>query len=349
MAARVVEQVDEHAPQVLGVEHHADRLARQLDLQDALLAELDPGGLRPLAAHLGELRGGVDRADFLHPAGRHFHDVVDDPLQPLDVLGHHLRQLALRRIGGVLGEQGIGLGDRRERIADLVGDAGRDPAHGGELLLAAARLHVAHVLEEQHADLLAGARLALAREAHPHAQRPVRVGRELQRHVAAGLGPGGFGERPLDRVDQRAPGRHAAQLERRRAAHAFRREQAARRRVGGAHLAAAVDHQHAVLHLLDHQAIQRRLLARHLEAAARAQLLAREPAGELAGEHGDDEEAAAGQARLGHQQRSRRRRRAGRTQAVPSSASVASAAVASASTRGVSTPAISTGSTSRAT
>ena len=28
---RVVEQVDEHAPQVLGIEHHADRLARQLD------------------------------------------------------------------------------------------------------------------------------------------------------------------------------------------------------------------------------------------------------------------------------------------------------------------------------
>ena len=245
---------------------------------------------RPLAADLGELRRGVDGAHLLHSAGRHFHDVVDDPLQPLDVLRHHLRQLALRRIGRVLCEQGIGLGDRRERIADLVSDAGRDPAHGSELFLAAAGLHVAHVLEEQHRDLLAGARLALAGEAHPHAQRPVRIGSELQRHVAARFRPGGIGERPLDRVDQRPPGRYAAQLERRRPAHAFRGQQAARRRVGGADLAAAVDHQDAVLHFLDHEAIERRLLPRHLEAAARAQLLAGEPAGELAGQHRDDEE-----------------------------------------------------------
>ena len=128
---------------------------------------------------------------------------------------------------------------------------------------------------------------------------------------------------------------------------------ASRRRadgIGGADLAGPVDDEDAVFHLLDHEPVELRLLARQLEAAARAQLLAREPAGELAGEHGDDEEAAAGQAGLRHQQR-RRRRRATRTpsHAVPSSASVATAAVASARTRGVSTPAMSTGRTSRAT
>ena len=92
-----------------------------------------------------------------------------------------------------------------------------------------------------------------------------------------------------------------------------RREQAPRRRIGGADLAGPVDDEHAVFHLLDHEPVELRLLARHLEAAARAQLLAREPAGELAGEHGDDEEAAAGEAGLRHQQR----RVAARDQAEP--------------------------------
>ena len=141
-------------------------------------------------------------------------------------------------------------------------------------------------------------------------------------HVAAGLGPRRLGEGALDRAHQRAPGRNAAQLERRGAAHPFGREQAPRRRIGGADLAGAVDDEDAVFHLLDHEPVELRLLARHLEAAARAQLLAREPAGELAGEHGDDEEAAAGEARLRHQQRrvaAARPGRARRCRAAPAS------------------------------
>ncbi len=63
------------------------------------------------------------------------------------------------------------------------------------------------------------------------------------------------------------------------------REQAARGRVGGAHAAASVDHQHAVLHLLDHQPVQLRLLARHFHVAARGQFLARQAPGQLAGQH----------------------------------------------------------------
>ena len=68
---------------------------------------------------------------------------------------------------------------------------------------------------------------------------------------------------------------------------------------------------------------------------------------ELAGEHGDDEEAAAGEARLRHQQR----RVAAGGDAEPARAEQRQrrgAAVASASTRGVRTPAISTGRTSSA-
>src|SRR6185369_17651342 len=99
------------------------------------------------------------------------------------------------------------------------------------------------------------------------------------------------------------PRRHAAQLERRRPARAFGREQAPRRRIGGAHLAAAVDDEDAVFHLLDDEAVELRLLASDLEAAARAQLLARQPPGKLAGEQRDDEKAAARESRLRHQER----------------------------------------------
>ena len=163
MAARVVEQVDEDAAQVLGVEQHAERLGRQLDPQHALLARAaTPAACAHSLQTAAICARRVDRADVLHLARRHLHHVVDDALQPLDVLGHHAHQLALRRIGRVLGEQRVGLRDRRQRIADLVRDAGRDAAHRGELFLAAARLHVAHVLEEQHAELLARRRLALA-------------------------------------------------------------------------------------------------------------------------------------------------------------------------------------------
>ena len=97
---------------------------------------------------------------LLHLPRGHFHHVVDDALEALDVVGHHLHQLPLTRVGGVFGQQRVGLRDGRQRVADLVRDAGRHAAHRGQLFLPAARLHVAHVLEEQHAELLARLRLA---------------------------------------------------------------------------------------------------------------------------------------------------------------------------------------------
>ena len=172
---------------------------------------------------------------------------------------------------------------------------------------------------------------------------------ELERHVAALLGPARLDEGLLDGAHQPGPGLDAAQLEGRRPAHAGRREQPARRRVGGAHAATPVDDEDAVVHFLDHQPVQRSLLPRHLHVAARAELFARQAPGEFAGQHGDDEEAAARQRRLrhqlshgppahsgqpgGYQQHQRHRRRGGQGQRA----------------RRGRTPAISTGSTSSAT
>ena len=172
---------------------------------------------------------------------------------------------------------------------------------------------------------------------------------EGQQHVAPGLGPVALGQRPLHRLLQRRPGARGRCSE--NGAGGLRPcvdQQRARRRVGGAHARRAVDHQHAVGHLLDHQPVQLRLLARQLQAAARRQLLARQAAGQFAGQQRDDEQAQAGQAGLQHQRRRIGAAASAVRQATSSSTSATPAAVASASRREVSTPAISTGSTSKA-
>ncbi len=167
----------------------------------------------------------------------------------------------------------------------------------------------------------------------------------MQCQVASRLGPGAFVEGSRHRMLERLPGRRALQLERGGAAHALGGQQAARRRVGRAHAGAPVDHQHAVGHLLDHQAVQLRLLPRELQAAARGQFLARQPARQFAGQQGDHEEADAGQPGLREARH-----------VAPSSLRAATRSPAAAgprppwwpapAMRAVSTPAISTGSTS---
>ena len=104
---------------------------------------------------------------------------------------------------------------------------------------AAARLHVAQVLEEQHAELLARRRLALAAVKRTRT-RSVRCASGAN---CSGTSRPASGQAPSAKArstarTQRPQAGDAAQLERRRAAHALGREQAARRRVGGAHLAA---------------------------------------------------------------------------------------------------------------
>ena len=78
-------------------------------------------------------------------------------------------------------------------------------------------------------------------------------------------------------------------------------QQTACGRIGGPHAGAPIDHQHAVLHLLDDQPVQLFLLLREFEAAACGDLFAGEPAREFTGKDRDDEEAAAGQSGLRQQ------------------------------------------------
>ena len=143
--------------------------------------------------------------------------------------------------------------------------------------------------------------VAPPREARTHAQSAADAGVEVQHEVAPGLGPVAFVEGALGGGQQRLPGGLRLQLEWRGPREAVDGEQRARRRIGRAHAAAPVDDEHAVLHLLDHQAIELRLLARKLQAAARGELFAGQPSCQLAGQQRDDEEATAGEPGLRHQ------------------------------------------------
>ena len=140
-----------------------------------------------------DLRGGVDRADRAAPARARPPSRRRRCASSRSTLSLTMR-ISWRCAGsvGVLGEQRVGLRDRRQRVADLVRDAGRDAAHRGELFLAAARLHVAHVLEKQHAELLARLRLAPPREAHAHPQRSPVLGNStaVTARAAAAQAPG---------------------------------------------------------------------------------------------------------------------------------------------------------------
>ena len=95
-------------------------------------------------------------------------------LEAIDVGADHLRELLLAWLLCVFGQQGIGLGDGRQRVADLVGDASGHAAHRGELVLALARANGAQVLQQHDAHVFTG-RVGLgwrraAREAHAQAQ-----------------------------------------------------------------------------------------------------------------------------------------------------------------------------------
>ena len=145
-------------------------------------------------------------------------------------------------------------------------NAGRHTPHRCQFFLATASLHVAHVFQKQHAQLFARLRFALACEPDAHTQRAQHPGVERQHHIAAGLRPDGLLEGALHCLDQCVPGGNTPQLKRRRPAHAVLRQQALRSRIYRTHAAVAVDNKHAVLHFLDHQAVQLRLLSGDLQA-----------------------------------------------------------------------------------
>ncbi|MNM87492.1 hypothetical protein D3C81_996740 [compost metagenome] len=155
----VVEQVAQHLLQLRGVEHH--RLGHVHGQADGVGVDVGTAGRAGLAgaraarAHfqapalddlgqrLRQVHGaaaGARAARHLQHVGHHLvepaHVVMDDAQQArVDI---DIGTTAVRRAGLLprgIGQQLAGLADGRQRVADLVRDAGHQPAHRGQLFL----------------------------------------------------------------------------------------------------------------------------------------------------------------------------------------------------------------------
>ena len=236
VAPRVVQQVDEHAAQVVGLELHAGLRRLQLHAHAAPLAGL----AAPVAAdgvHRVVQRQRRRRRQLgavLHP--RDVQHLFGDLGQPLGVLPHHQRQPLVGRIVQVFIQQRIGLHDGGQRVADFVRDGSRHAAHGRQLLGAQPRFHLAQVVQEDHAQV-AGAELLRAGHARAHAHTARAVAGVVD-HDVAGLRLAVL-EGGARQVQQRPPGGFGGQGERVVGGGAGTTQQLARRRVGGARRADA--------------------------------------------------------------------------------------------------------------
>ena len=160
--------------------------------------------------------------------------VLDDPVHALGLLQDDLQQAAIgsgdvRRLLHQLG----GVADRGQGVADFVGQAGREPAQGGEGQRLRALGGDAGVVQEHQRLVVAGAQPGEARQhfgqagrqlqglrvqlavVHPFAQAPVEGGGRLrqwplvQRVAAQQQGGGLVGQgHPAHGVHQQDPGAH---------------------------------------------------------------------------------------------------------------------------------------------
>jgi hypothetical protein len=195
-------------------------------------------------------------------------------------------------IDQVLAQQRAGLGDRGQRVADLVRDRGRHAPHGRELLGADAGLELTQVLQEHHAQAL-DATIGGAGEPRAHAHLARRAQGLRDRDLARLRGAPREGI-ARDR-SQRHPGRVRAQRERQLELGQPLSEDRVGRRIGRVHLPLRIDHQHAFAERLDHQVVHQGMHLRRAPVALCQRFLAHQPPRELVRQQRHHEQAGAGQ------------------------------------------------------
>jgi hypothetical protein len=136
-------------------------------------------------------------------------------------------------------------------------------------------------------------------EARPDAQIAAVAGFEAEHDVTGHVRLRTRRKACLDHVHELLPGGHPAQLEGRLGPAASGCDQRPRGRVGAPHPAFAVQHHHAVSHLVDDEPIQLRFLTCSLQAAARRFLFPSKPGRQLGGQQRNHEQAERCQAGLG--------------------------------------------------
>ena len=124
IALGVVQQVDENAAQVFGVKPDPGRAIGDLQRNVGLVGDL---GL-PVTAYSGQgccqvKQLGLGKLVRVGSLGN-MQDVMHRFLKPLCVLLDQSGQLLLFRVGHIFGQQGIGLHNGRQRVANFMGYCG---------------------------------------------------------------------------------------------------------------------------------------------------------------------------------------------------------------------------------
>ena len=164
--------------------------------------------------------------------------------------------------------------DGGERVADFVRDVGGEPAERRQLELLRLLPGSRRVLDEQHARAIGGARVKEPQADVAAAHREIR--RRARGHGTGAPAAPALGELGQQRLDVGADQRLGAQQE-------------LRLRVVLQHATGAVEHQHAVVHVSQHELVDARLRG---EAPLVLRHAAREPAGDAARHEAAEREEA---------------------------------------------------------
>ncbi len=142
----VLAEIPEHLVQLTGV--HAHLHVRRADLHGDRL-RVDCLAARELLHELLEPILEIEQLGTGPIATAQLQDVLDDPVHALRVLMNNLRHTLARRLHGAgLRQQLARMADGAQRVADLVGDAGRQPSEGGQFHLLGLLRHGRGVLEK---------------------------------------------------------------------------------------------------------------------------------------------------------------------------------------------------------
>jgi len=237
MPQRVAAQVPHHLVEMAAIGQDV-RVRGQLDAKHAGVDLLDLGELLDEAGQkIGQPEALTMRALAAVQPQHIVHHAIEAPAVFVDDGDEPRRGIAHPRL---LAQQLRGVADRPERVPDLVGDVGREPPQRGELQLARLRLNARLVLDEDH-----GAQLAVPADRHE------------ARALAAAVGHAGSGVHPRAAAPLlvlRGEGRRVLR-QRHLAACRQRPEEALGARVELADNATPVHHQHAILHVADHELV----------------------------------------------------------------------------------------------
>ena len=200
--------------------------------------------------------------------------LLNNLTQSVGVLRNHLRQLPEFGVRDIFIQQGVGLRNGGQRVANLMCHGGRHASHAGQLVSARAGLHLALILQKHDTKAF-----ILRRMTGCHASAQTQAAQALpgvvNRDIAAAQVD--LDEAAASQLIQLGPRGFGCQVKRCLALRSLGTQKLARRRVGRSDQAVGIDHQDPICQRLDHQLIDLPLHLNGALAQARALFFLCEP------------------------------------------------------------------------